>query len=105
MRVYYYTSEQHGLSNIINKRIKISLLNELNDPFEFLGVDLSDKEFREAFKAGRDAVAKESVLSASLEVGIILYYGHTTEISIKGSVWDSRFMAHLLKKLHTTLRE
>ena len=58
MRVYYYTAEEFGLSNIINERIKISLLDDLNDPFEFLGIDLSDKKFRKAFKAGRDHAAK-----------------------------------------------
>jgi len=60
MRVYYYTAQEFALSNIINERIKISLLDDLNDPFEFLGVDLSDKGFRAAFKAGRDAAAKEA---------------------------------------------
>jgi len=59
MRVYYYTAERYALSNIINERIKISLLDELNDPFEFLGVNLADRELRKAFEAGRDAVAKE----------------------------------------------
>lgn len=59
MRVYYYTAEQYALSNILNKRIKISMLDELNDPFEFLGVNLSNKSFRGAFKAGRDTVAKD----------------------------------------------
>ena len=58
MRVYYFTAEEFALSNIINKRIKISLLDDLNDPFELLGVDLSDKGFREAFKSGRDRAAK-----------------------------------------------
>ena len=33
MRVYYYTAEQFALSNVINERIKISMLDELNDPF------------------------------------------------------------------------
>lgn len=58
MRVYYFTAEEFALSNIVNKRIKISLLDDLNDPYEFLGVDLSDKEFRRAFKAGREEAAR-----------------------------------------------
>lgn len=58
MRVYYFTDEEFALSNIINKRIKISLLDDLNDPYEFLGVDLSDREFRKAFKSSRDQAAK-----------------------------------------------
>jgi hypothetical protein len=58
IRVYYFTAEEFALSNIVNMRVKISLLDDLNDPYEFLGVDLSDKEFRRAFKAGREAAAK-----------------------------------------------
>ena len=58
MRVYYFTNEEFGLSNIINERLKVSLLDDLNDPFEFLGIDISDKYFRKAFKAGRDQAAK-----------------------------------------------
>jgi len=57
MRAYYFTSEKFALSNISNSRIKISLLDDLNDPYEFLGVDISDREFRKAFKAGRDEAA------------------------------------------------
>ena len=53
MRVYYFTAEQFALSNIINERIKISLWDDLNDPFELSGIDLSDKDFRSAFNAGR----------------------------------------------------
>ncbi|MDC0598468.1 DUF2971 domain-containing protein [Gammaproteobacteria bacterium] len=60
MRAYYFTSAEFALSNLVNKRIKISLLNELNDPYEFLGIDLSDKEFRRAFQAGRDEAEKMS---------------------------------------------
>ena len=58
MRVYYYTAEEFALSNIINERIKVSLLDDLNDPFELLGIDLSDKEFRRTFNAGRVAASK-----------------------------------------------
>lgn len=77
MRVYYYTAEQYALSNIINERIKISLLDELNDPFELLGMDLSDKEFRKAFKAGRDAAAKEcGIISFSRDWKNPLLWAH-----------------------------
>lgn len=77
MRVYYYTAEQYALSNIINERIKISMLDELNDPFELLGLNLSDKEFRKAFKAGRDAAAtKFGILSFSRDWKNPLLWAH-----------------------------
>lgn len=50
MRVYYLTTAKNALDNLIKKRIKISLLNDLNDPFELLAVDLPEREHRYAFK-------------------------------------------------------
>lgn len=46
MRLYYFTSAVHGLSVIQQKRLKISQLQTLNDPFEFLSPNLSDKVIR-----------------------------------------------------------
>ena len=58
MRVYYYISQEFAISNIINKRVKISLLDDLNDLFEFLGIDISDEDFRRHFLTARDEAAK-----------------------------------------------
>jgi DUF2971 family protein len=77
MRVYYFTAEEFALSNIINERIKISLLDDLNDPYEFLGLDISDREFRKAFKAGRDEAAKTAgVICFSKSWKDPLMWGH-----------------------------
>lgn len=77
MRVYYYTAEKYALSNIINARIKISLLDDLNDPFEFLGVDLSDRSFRKMFKSGRDEAAKiAGIISFSKDWNNPLLWSH-----------------------------
>ncbi len=77
MRVYYYTAEEFALSNIINERIKISLLDDLNDPFEFLGVDLSNKNFRRSFQAGKDAISKEiGIISFSKDWQNPLMWAH-----------------------------
>lgn len=77
MRVYYFASEQFALSNIINERIKISLLDDLNDPFELLGMEMSNKEFRKAFQAGRDEAAKMAgVICFSREMSNPLMWGH-----------------------------
>ena len=48
MRVYHFINEQYGLADLQEKHLKIARINELNDPFEFMGADLSDHEFREA---------------------------------------------------------
>lgn len=49
MRVYHFVSAKYGLENIRKKRLKIARINELNDPFEFYGINLSDKLLRSAF--------------------------------------------------------
>jgi hypothetical protein len=45
LRLYYFTSARHGLEAIRDERIKISFIDQVNDPFEFLGLRL-DREQR-----------------------------------------------------------
>ncbi|MBE0533371.1 MAG: DUF2971 domain-containing protein [Rhodospirillales bacterium] len=49
MRVYRFLNAEYGLDALRRRRLKIALFGELNDPFELLGVNLSDKDIREAF--------------------------------------------------------
>lgn len=58
MRVYKFINESFGLKNLREKRLKISRIMELNDPFEFLGMDLSDPEFRRAVKDAKKQLSK-----------------------------------------------
>lgn len=58
MLVYHFINAQYGLEGIQKRRLKISRLMELNDPFEFLGVDLSDREFRKALKKTKIDISK-----------------------------------------------
>lgn len=37
MQLYYFTKAEHAISNVCLRRLKISTLNRLNDPFEWLG--------------------------------------------------------------------
>jgi hypothetical protein len=50
MRLYYFVSANYALENIIKRRLKIARLNDLNDPFEFMCVDMRDSEIRKAFR-------------------------------------------------------
>jgi hypothetical protein len=43
MRLYYFTSQKFGLEAIRDKRLKVALLNELNDPFELLSIGFNDE--------------------------------------------------------------
>jgi len=58
MRAYHFTSTGHALDDLRNSRLKIATIDDLNDPFELLGVDLRGKEDRSAFRAWRDEMAK-----------------------------------------------
>lgn len=62
MRVHYLTGTQYALSNIALRRIKVSRFTDLNDPFELLAVDLSDKQHRAAIRATKEELNKDKGL-------------------------------------------
>ncbi len=49
MRVHHFINQAFGLEDLREKRLKVARISELNDPFEFAAVDLSDTEFRQAW--------------------------------------------------------
>jgi len=58
MRLYYMTSADVGLKILRERRMKLSLYNELNDPFELLSHALGDKLMRKAHKALKEHFTK-----------------------------------------------
>ena len=48
MRLYHFTTARYGLDNIDRRRLKIATIPDLNDPFELLCVDLTDKNLRKS---------------------------------------------------------
>lgn len=59
MRVYHFTNAEFGLKILQEKRLKISHILKLNDPFEFSSlVESHDLEFRNAMEAGKQGVAE-----------------------------------------------
>ena len=62
MRVYHFLNADHGLDDLRRRRLRISRIIELNDPFEFLGVDLSDRTFRQAFWETKRQLSKTKAL-------------------------------------------
>lgn len=40
-RVYKYTGAQYGISSLEKKRLKLSTINDLNDPFDLVPIDTS----------------------------------------------------------------
>jgi len=57
MIVYNFTSHKNAVSNLKYKRLKISKIEELNDPFELYGAQLANKELRTGFKKMREELA------------------------------------------------
>ena len=80
MRVYYLTNAQFALSNIALRRIKISRFSDLNDPFELLAVDLSDKTHRKAFRMTKEQLNKnKGLICFSKSWSNPLLWGHYAE--------------------------
>jgi hypothetical protein len=48
-RLYYLTSSEYALQNISKQQLKISRIEDLNDPFELRPGNLQDRRSRKAF--------------------------------------------------------
>ena len=59
-RLYHFVDARYGLDDIRRKRIKISELKDLNDPFELLAIDLSRRDHRWALEATRKQLSEVS---------------------------------------------
>ena len=59
MRVYHFLNREYGLDNLRKRRLKIARIHELNDPFEFIGAELSTRDRRKALKATKEEIGKK----------------------------------------------
>ena len=50
-RVYKFTKAQHGISNLKDKHLKLSTIDELNDPFDLCPIDTTDPRIAQAVGA------------------------------------------------------
>lgn len=60
MQLYHFRDEKYGIKSLEERRLKIARIQELNDPFEFLGCDLSDKSKRQAFNLMKTNLSKSN---------------------------------------------
>ena len=66
MRVYHFLSSEYSFDDIRRKRLKISRLSDLNDPFELMSVDMPTRDHRKIFNSfKRDMNEKYGVLCFS----------------------------------------
>jgi hypothetical protein len=54
IRLYNLTSVKHALSNIENRRIKVSRFADLNDPFELLAANFKEHKTRQVVRDWKD---------------------------------------------------
>lgn len=59
IRLYHFTAQEHAIADIVLRRLKIARINELNDPFEFVGSDLSDRAWRDTLMGLKDAFSEQ----------------------------------------------
>jgi Protein of unknown function (DUF2971) len=59
MLVYYLTAAPFALSNLALRRVKVSRISDLNDPFEMLAVDLEGEAHRAAFLKLKQTLNKD----------------------------------------------
>ncbi len=57
MRAYKFLDEKFGIKSLQEKRLKISVLDDLNDPFELLPYEMTDRNRRAALNATRRQIA------------------------------------------------
>lgn len=77
MRLYHFTSQEFGLLAIKNRRLKIARINELNDPFEFLGWNLRNPETRAKLRSWKsERNAEIGILCFSHKWSNPLLWGH-----------------------------
>jgi len=57
MQLFNLSSAEFAISNIALRRIKVSLIGDLNDPFELLPINTRDKTLRAAARKTRDEIA------------------------------------------------
>lgn len=62
MIFYNFVSARYGLENLRNRRLKISEFNNVNDPFELLGIELNDRDIRAIVKSQRKNILKNKGL-------------------------------------------
>lgn len=59
MRLYHFIDQKWGIKNIKRRRLKVSRIISLNDPFESYSMDLSKEGHKEEFEALKKQISKD----------------------------------------------
>lgn len=86
MKLYRFLGAEYGIRSIVERRIRIGRIEELNDDFEFIGVALSEKADRNALREMRRHLSgKNGVICMSKNWASPLMWAHYAD-SHKGVV-------------------
>lgn len=79
-RLYYLTGSMTGIACISMQRLKVSRFNELNDPFELMGVNVNNTVVRKAFRETRDELNRtKGLICFTQDWKSPLMWGHYAE--------------------------
>lgn len=59
MRVYHFIDNSYGMDDLKKLHLKVSILSDLNDPFELFGIDLTNQELRNKIYKAKGELSKE----------------------------------------------
>ncbi|WKL58041.1 DUF2971 domain-containing protein [Asticcacaulis sp. ZE23SCel15] len=97
MRLYYFTNEQYGLEAIRDQRIKISIIKDLNDPFEFTALSLTGLDQRETLNHIKSGVSENvGIVCLSSSWQHILMWSHYAD-KHRGICLGFDFQGHVEK--------
>ena len=58
MRVYRFLSKKHALSSLKNQQLKITTIDDLNDPFELWLMELPNRQMRNQYRSWRKEMSQ-----------------------------------------------
>lgn len=77
MKIYHFLKDRYAKEAILNSRLKVSLFDQLNDPFELSCFNLRNHQLREAHKGYREELTKKyGMISFSKDYKNPLMWGH-----------------------------
>jgi len=97
VRAYHFTCKKYGRAAIGDRRLKVALFSDANDPFELMAISSHTHKARQvlgSLKKDQDRLA----YCASPKIGPSSCFGATTRTSIKASVSGSTLSKILLRK-------
>lgn len=77
MRLYHFMKEEYALKIIINQRLKVARIRDLNDPFEINGIEINSLADAEALQTIKDKThEKLGIICFSSDYSNPLMWGH-----------------------------